>query len=225
MNFLGATVRFGLRSRRPERAIPRWSLDLFTADARPAVVAQREAIRDGALDGTEALTADLARPAGQHGGDASLSLELSPDEMCVIGRNGSCSRGTARRLHALERLPLHSARRDPTASRRLTTRTTSLAIQDKRWRASQSETSVTVKPHPDCSLCEPSQTHSLEGDPDYLLGRPQPVEARHLERLDVGSATVVATSARGGRPLRAFSLPIVSGGDFGADDLPCHASG
>ena len=38
----------------------------------------------------------------------------------------------------------------------------------------------------------------------------------------MGSATVVATSARGGRPLRAFSMPIVSGGGFGANDLPCH---
>jgi hypothetical protein len=28
--------------------------------------------------------------------------------------------------------------------------------------------------------CEPSQTHSLEGDPDDLLSRPQPPEAGHL---------------------------------------------
>jgi hypothetical protein len=37
--------------------------------ARPAVVAQCEAIRDGALDGAEALTADLARPQSQHCGE------------------------------------------------------------------------------------------------------------------------------------------------------------
>jgi len=38
-----------------------------------------------------------------------------------------------------------------------------------------------VKPHPGPSFdCEPSQTHSLEGGPDDLLSRPQPVEARHL---------------------------------------------
>ena len=47
----------------------RWSLDLLTAEARPAVVARREAIRDGALDGAEALTADLARPPSQHCGE------------------------------------------------------------------------------------------------------------------------------------------------------------
>src|ERR1700675_3019645 len=72
-------------------------------------------------------------------------------------------------------------RRDAAASRRLATRQTSLDIRDQRPPASQSETSVTVKPHPGPSFdCEPSQTHSLEGDPDDLLSRPQPVEARHL---------------------------------------------
>lgn len=43
-------------------------LVMLGAEARPAVVAQREAIRDGALDGAEALTANLAEQVG--GGEA-----------------------------------------------------------------------------------------------------------------------------------------------------------
>src|SRR5439155_11811875 len=66
-------------------------------------------------------------------------------------------------------------------SRRLPTRTARLDIRDQRTTTSKSETRVTVKPHPGPSFdCEPSQTHSLEGGPDDLLSRPQPVEARHL---------------------------------------------
>ena len=73
-------------------------------------------------------------------------------------------------------------RRDAAASRRLTTRTARLDISDQRAAASKSETSVTVKPHPGPSFdCEPWQTHSLEGGPDDLLSRPQPVEARQLD--------------------------------------------
>src|SRR5439155_10872021 len=68
-------------------------------------------------------------------------------------------------------------------SRRLPTRTARLDIGDQRAAAGKSETRVTVKPHPGPSFdCEPSQTHSLEGGPDDLLSRPQPVEARHLDR-------------------------------------------
>jgi hypothetical protein len=71
--------------------------------------------------------------------------------------------------------------RDAAASRRLTTRTTSLHIRDQSTPTGESEPRVTVKPHPGPSFdCEPSQTHSLEGGPDDLLSRPQPVEARHL---------------------------------------------
>src|SRR5439155_3442711 len=60
-------------------------------------------------------------------------------------------------------------------------------IRDQSPTTSKSETRVTVKPHPGPSFdCEPSQTHSLEGGPDDLLSRPQPVEARHLEQRSHG---------------------------------------
>src|SRR5204862_1112666 len=73
-------------------------------------------------------------------------------------------------------------RRDAAASRRLPTRQTSLDVGDQAPATGESETSVTVKPHPGPSFdCEPWQTHSLEGGPDDLPNRPQPVEARHLE--------------------------------------------
>ncbi len=74
-------------------------------------------------------------------------------------------------------------RRDATASRRLTAGAARRDVGNQRTTTSKSETSVTVKPHPGPSFdCEPSQTHSLEGGPDDLLSRPQPVEARHLAR-------------------------------------------
>jgi hypothetical protein len=51
-----------------------------------------------------------------------------------------------------------------------------------------------VKGHPGLlSRREPWQTHSLEGGPDELLSRPQPVEARHLE-VD-GNLTVYGSKA------------------------------
>src|SRR5438270_3372393 len=78
-----------------------------------------------------------------------------------------------------------SRRRDAAASRRLPARVARLDVRDQRTTASKSETSVTVKRHPGPSFdCEPWQTHSLEGGPDDLPSRPQPVEARHLERRD-----------------------------------------
>ena len=73
-------------------------------------------------------------------------------------------------------------RRDAAASGRLPAPAPGLDVGDERPPTGESETSVTVKPHPGPSFdCEPSQTHSLGGGPDHLLSRPQPVEARQLE--------------------------------------------
>ena len=55
-------------------------------------------------------------------------------------------------------------------------------VRDKRYGEAPSGTSFD---------CEPSQTHSLEGGPDDLLSRPQPVEARHL-----GSRKVFSTATK-----------------------------
>jgi hypothetical protein len=129
-------------------------------------------------------------------------LAVAPNPCAVSLRRSAATRPRARRtiLETTQRRALldrrdrpappplaGGRRRDTAASRRLTTRTTSFDIRDQRPPPSQSETSVTVKPHPGPSFdCEPSQTHSLEGDPDDLLSRPQPVEARHLERWASG---------------------------------------
>src|SRR5437764_3809230 len=103
---------------------------------------------------------------------------------------------TAQRYALLERRlrpappPLTSGRRrNSAASRRCTTRKTAFDIADQRPPASESETRVTVKPHPGPSFdCEPSQTHSLEGGPDDLPNRPQPVQARQLDAFDPEAA-------------------------------------
>lgn len=44
--------------------------------------------------------------------------------------------------------------------------------------------------------CEPWQTHRLEGAPDDLLSRPQPVEARHLESAWCSVTTIAANCVR-----------------------------
>jgi hypothetical protein len=59
-----------------------------------------------------------------------------------------------------------------------------------------------VKPHPGPSFdCEPSQTHSLEGGPDVLLSRPQPLEALHLGGGASGgpASTLAQTNCRSRR--------------------------
>ena len=61
----------------------------------------------------------------------------------------------------------------------------------------KSEPSVTVKPHPGPpSSCEPWQTHSLEGGPDGLPNRPQPIEARHLDPVNTGGIPAPACGSR-----------------------------
>ena len=87
-------------------------------------------------------------------------------------------------------------RRDAAASRRITTRTArsrrqrpapaGQQVRDARYGEAPSGSSFD---------CEPSQTHSLEGGPDDLLSRPQPIEARHLE-AEV-EAVLVQTADRG----------------------------
>jgi hypothetical protein len=64
-----------------------------------------------------------------------------------------------------------------------------------------------VKPHPGPSFeREPSQTHSLEGGPDDLLSRPQPVEARQLGR---GVAALAGPRGeRWGEPNGAGRVPV-----------------
>ena len=115
----------------------------------------------------------LARPAAAAGSDAAATND--PRD------SASDRRCSSRRLRPAPPPLASRRRRDAAASRRLTTRTARLDIADQRTTTSESETSVTVKPHPGPSFdCEPSQTHSLEGGPDDLLSRPQPVEARHL---------------------------------------------
>jgi hypothetical protein len=72
-------------------------------------------------------------------------------------------------------------RRNAATPRRLPARTPRFDVADKRSPTSKSETRITVKGHPGpLSRREPWQTHSLEGGPDDLLSRPQPVEARQL---------------------------------------------
>src|SRR4051794_21573205 len=51
--------------------------------------------------------------------------------------------------------------------------------------------------------CEPWQTHSLEGDPDDLLSRPQPVEARHLETGPHGTGATATVSVQSLGPLQS----------------------
>ena len=67
-----------------------------------------------------------------------------------------------------------------------------------------------MKPHPGPSFdCEPSQTHSLEGGPDDLLSRPQPLEARQLEPADDRFRFLAREAAEGLRVLGAVALEQV----------------
>src|SRR5947208_3657086 len=89
-----------------------------------------------------------------------------------------------RRLPPAQPPPASGCRRDAAASGRFKARTALLDVSDQGTTTSEAGTGVTVKRHPGPSFdCEPSQTHSLEGGPDDLLSRPQPVEARHLDAV------------------------------------------
>jgi hypothetical protein len=66
------------------------------------------------------------------------------------------TQSSARRHGTRHRPPIHAGRQ----------------VRDERYGEAPSGSSFD---------CEPSQTHSLEGDPDDLLSRPQRVEARHLD--------------------------------------------
>src|SRR5438128_3347513 len=136
------------------------------------------------------LAGDQARPpTGTAPGSADpllLSRRQQPPATTRAGRTILETGERAPLLHRRDRPttpPLAGRRRrDATTPRRFPARAASLDISNKHTATAESEPSVTVKPHPGPSFdCEPSQTHSLEGGPDDLLSRPQPVEARHLD--------------------------------------------
>src|SRR5947207_1001294 len=145
---------------------------------------------DGRVWMTELARDQPRSPAGATAGSADPLLLDRRQKPRRAAWSGRAILETAKRPPLLERRlrpappPLTSCgRRDATAPRRLTTRKAAFDIADQHPPTSESETRVTVKPHPGPSFdCEPSQTHSLEGGPDVLLSRPQPAEARHLDR-------------------------------------------